>query len=487
MAQLHGRVRQFRDRGLSPGTAFALALVLLTFAPVASAQTDLAALEQGLASDDAHARAAAIAGYDALTASDVPAMRERMDHLRRPVIEADEVTRIVTSFRHAVGSRRADDLVDVAPGIATVLEAAHDRPTVRIAAAILLERAGERIDTQASLALVPELMRFGGDGMRLEGRRITMRLDARLAATTIVSVGHPDREARLWATWSAERFGTAEPGRFVRALEPELVPDVLRAYASAHVMSAVPVASSFVGADRRVLRDAAREALTAYGQSSIWVARQAYRLRTGEDASRDWGWQRTLDELFAVLDRARGAVAEPHLARVEEALAAGDRTAARESLDAALAAIPTPTDERAGGLALRLAEADLDAGDAANARLSLARAERLPIGEHARDRRDALALFLRADAMLASGTLDADLYRAAATADPTCERCTVAATPLVEQASAPARRGTLPMWLAAAAFLLVAILLWPTGTPETPAPPDATDPGADAGASLGDA
>jgi hypothetical protein len=323
-------------------------------------------------------------------------------------------------------------------------------------------------------------MRFGGDGMRLEGRRITMRLDARLAAVVIRALSHPDRETRLWATWSAERFGTAEPGRFVASLEPELVPDVLRAYAAAHVMSAVSVAVSFVGSDQRVLRDASRAALVDYGQSSIWVARQAYRLRTGEDASREWSWRRTLDELFAVLDRERSAVAEPHLARAEAALTSGDRAGAHAALEAALAAIPTPTDERAGGLAMRLAEMDLDAGDAEAAERSLARASRLPLGEHMQDRRDALALFLRANAMMVHGTLDADLYRSAATTDPTCARCVAAAAPLIERGTQEAgSRGTLPIWLAAAAFLIVAVLLWP-GEPRG----EATEP---SDASLSDA
>ena len=416
-------------------------------------------------------------------ASDVPAMRERMERLRRPVIEADEVTRIVTAFRHAVGSRRADDLVDIAPGVAPVLEAAHDRPTVRLAAALLIERAAERIDGLDALALVPELMRFGGEGMRLEGRRITMRLDARLAATAITTVAHPDREARLWATWSAERFGTADAGRFVATLEPELVPDVLRAYASAHVIAAVSVAGSFVGADQRAVRDASREALTTYGQSSIWVARQVYRLHAGQDADRDWGWRRTLDALFALLDQQRGAVAEPHLARAEAALASGDRSTARASLDAALVAIPVPSSDRAGAIALRLAEADLDAGDAEAARRSLSRAVRLPVSANDLDRRDALALLLRADAMLAHSLLDADLYRAAAEMDPTCERCVATAAPLVERASAASPRGTLPIWLAAAAFLIVAVLLWPAAGAEK-AGGGSTEP---ADASLGDA
>lgn len=483
LAELHRRVRLVRD------SVVALAFVLagIVAAPIARAQeVDLAALEQGLASDDPSARREAIAGYDRLSATDLPAMHARMERLLRPALPTDDVTRIVTAFRHAVGSRRADDLVDVAPGIPTVLEQTHDRPTVRLAAAILLERAGERIDGVDALRLVPELMRFGGDGMRLEGRRITMRLDARLAAVAIVAAGSPDRESRTWGTWTAERFGTGEPGRFVPTLEPELVPDVLRAYASAHVMSAVSIAISFVDSEHRAQREAARDALEGYGQSSIWVAREEYRRHTGQDASRDWSWRRTLDELFAVLDHERGAVAEPHLARAEQALDAGDRTAARSALDEALAALPAPSDERAAAIALRLAEMDLAASDATHARSALARTRRLPLAEASRARRDALDLFLRADAMLANGALDADQYRAAAALDPSCEACATAAAPLVEPDApgAPASRSTLPLWLAAAIFLIVAVLFWPSDLEEAPAEPEAPPP---ADASLPDA
>ena len=71
------------------------------------------------------------------------------------------------------------------------------------AAMAKVEKVLHAIDGIEALSLVPELMRFGGDGMRLEGRRITMRLDARLAAVAIRALSHGDREARTWATWSA--------------------------------------------------------------------------------------------------------------------------------------------------------------------------------------------------------------------------------------------------------------------------------------------
>jgi hypothetical protein len=452
-------------------------LVALVGAGHAHAQDGLAALETGLASDVASERRAAIAGYDALSAADVPAMRERLDALRRPVIATDEVNRIVTALRHAVGSRRADDLVDIAPGAPTLLDTERTRPVVRLVAALLIERAAERIDTTESLALVPELLRFGGDAMRLEGRRITMRLDARLSAAVITSLSHGDREVRVWAEWSAERLGTGEPGRYVAELEPALVPDVLRAYARARIMGGVPVAISFVAAERRGLREAAREALTTYGQSSIWVAREAYRLRTGEDASRDWGWRRTLDELFSVIDAARQQAAEPALARAEQALASHDRAAAHAALDEALRALPSPSDPRAGGIALDLVEQDLDANDRAGAALALARAERLPIDPSRVARRTALRAYLTAGDHLEAGVLDADAFRAAASADPTCERCVRDAAPLIEPGPETASgRGTLPIWLAAAAFLALAVLLLPETRGSSSAPPPSSAP-----------
>ena len=134
--------------------------------------------------------------------------------------------------------------------------------------------------------------------MRLEARRIAVRLGARLAPVVIGARSHDEREeARQWAEWAAARLALDEPC-FVAGLEVHLIPDVLLALAQGHVLSAVPVAVSFVDAPRSSTRAAAREALATVLTDrfdSLWVARDAFGFRTGELADLDWGWRRTLE------------------------------------------------------------------------------------------------------------------------------------------------------------------------------------------------
>jgi hypothetical protein len=355
-----------------------------------------------------------------------------------------------------------------------------------VGAAILLERAAERIGTTESLTSVVELAGWGGDGMRLEARRIAMRVGPRLAPVVIAARSHDEREVRQWAEWAAARVGLDEPGRFVAGLDGELVPDVLVALARAHVMSAVPVAVSFVDAPRSSTRAAAREALTIYGQNSIWVARDAYRIRTGEPADLDWGWQRTLDALFAAIDAAHEQRVEADLARATAALDSGDRDAARASLEAALALVPDPTTTLVGDGMRRLAELDLDAGDLQAARTDLRTAERLPISPTEEPRRRALSILVGAEDRLGSGVLDTDAYGRARAADPTCEQCAELQSHF-EEGEAGAAGPPWRLWLAAAAFLALSLLLWPARRPTQPTlgpteaaeadSPDATLPG----------
>jgi hypothetical protein len=439
----------------------------------------LAALEAGLASDVASERDAALTAYGSLGAADVPDMLARLHELGRRRSDPLEITRVLAAFRHAVGSRRADDAVDLGPGVALTLQADREAITVRVGAAVLLERAGERIATTESLACVPELTRWDGDGMRLEGRRIAMRVGPRLAPVVIEARSHEDRETRQWAEWAAARLGLDEPGRFVAGLEAELVPDVLRAFARAHVMSAVPVAISFVDAPRSSTRAAAREALNLYGQNSIWVARDAYRVRTGETADLQWGWRRTLDALFSVIDAAQEERVTADLAAANEAIARGDRVAAATSLDAVLRGVPGPSTTAVGSASLRLAELDLGAEDLDAARAHLGIAVRLPVASADEPRRDALRILLDADERLAGGVLDAGAYARAVEADPTCVRCAELHERFAETSGAAGAGAPWKLWVAAAAFLLLAVLLWPSA-PSRVVPSESPAEGADA-------
>jgi hypothetical protein len=439
-------------------------VALLLVSNLATAQSELAALEAGLASDDAAERTAALDAYASLDASDIPHVVARLRVLRGRAADPLEVTRVLAAFRHAVGSRRADDVVDLGPGVGPTLAATRDPLTVRMAAAVLLERAAERIATIEALSCIAELVAWGGDGMRLEGRRIAMRVGPRLAPAIIDARSHDARETRRWAEWAGTQLGLEEPGRFVAGLDPALVPDVLRAYARAHVLSAVPVAASFVDTPRSSTRAAAREALVIYGQNSIWVAREAYRIRAGEPADVAWGWRRTLDALYALVDRAEDARVTADLSRATAALSSGDRETTWTSLSATLERVPDPSSDVVGSALVGLAELDLAQNDLASARAHAAIAARLPMADTDASRLRGLRLLLDAEARTAAGVIDTDAYARATTSDPTCEPCAERGAAFVDRDLAP-RASPWRLWAAAAAFLLLAVLLWPARRP----------------------
>ncbi len=422
----------------------------------------------------------ALEAYAALGAADLPAIRARLRELRRA---ADPLasTRALDAFRHAVGSRRADDVVDVAPGVALVLAQERGRQTVGAAAGILLERVGERLSTTESLGCVTELAAWGGDGMRQEAQRIAVRMGPRLAPVVIAARSSDERAARRWAEWAGGRLGLGEPGRFLAGLDDELVPDVLLALASARVMTAVPVVISFIDAPRSSTRAAAREALTMYGQNSIWVARDTYRIRTGEPADPEWGWRHTLDALFSVIDNARDEVVEADLARATAALGSGDRGSAWESLERALRHAPEPSGTTAGAAMLRLAELDLEVDDLAAAQAHVQVAERLELSPEDAPRRLALAELIAAERRLEAGVLDSDAYGRASEADPTCERC-MELHARFEEAGTTTGPTPWRLWLATAAFLALGLLLWPTRRSAAIEPESRAEPTADVSA-----
>ena len=334
LAQLHGRVRELLHRSLIA----TLVLSALLLAPRdACAQLPSAA---ELASDDDAVRAVAIARLSSLPASALPEITARLAAMRRARPPREQAVEALAAFRHATGSRRADDLADLAQGVPAVLAERRDRDTIRMAEALLLLRSLEAIETTEALALVPEVLRLDGDAWRMEGRRVTLRHGDRIAAASILARAHDDAEGREWARWSSRELGLEPPGRLVQRLAPRELADVLRAWGRTRAMDAMAVVASYVDAEQRMVREAAREALESYGQHALWQSREAFRARLGEDADLAWGWRRTLDELVRRLDSRRFARVDEELAEAREALAAGQLDTAERALAALLAHTP---------------------------------------------------------------------------------------------------------------------------------------------------
>lgn len=454
-----------KPRAAAAGLVFAAWLLALG---TASAQT-IEPLSQALRSDDAVARREAIAALRSLPASEHDAIVDRIASLVRRAPEPTVADELMTALRRATGSRRADDVVDVADGVESVLTQRHDEPACRIAELVLLARSLERHGTPRSLLAAVEIFRVPGAGLEVEGRRFTLRLGERAAGTALRALGHGDVHVREWARFSVHRLGIDAPGTFVRGLTPSALADVLSAYGEARLMVAMPIVGSFVDAPQRSVREGAFAGLTAYGRNALWVIRDAYRLhaeisRTAEDGSAEWGAERTLTALRRVIDERRLASARAAVADAQAALDRGEPARALALADAALAARPEVVSPELARLYLAIAEQALAGGDG-RARTSLARAEHVAVAagdEALAARARALRDLVRTEDRLASGLLDVEGYAAAARALP--ERTEVAA--LAERYAAPAEEApdrSVALAAAAATMLAIALLLfsWP--------------------------
>ncbi len=444
-----------------------LALLLSLLPCSAAAQVpDLESLARDLRSDDADARSRAIEGLRSVPATEADAIADRIEQLVRRAPDAATSDELLTALRRATGSRRADDVVDVAEGVASVLSSRHDEAACRTAELILLARALEGHDTPAALLAAVETFRVPGAGWEVEGHRFTLRLGPRVAGAALRALGHGDVRVREWARWTVHRLGIDAPGTFVRSLDPSVLADVLEAYGQARLMVAMPVVGSFVDAPQRTVREGAFAGLSAYGRNALWVIREAYALHAGADAiaeaRTDWSAERTLDALRAVIDEHRLESARAALTEARAALDGGDAEGAVRLADAVLLSRPELASSDIAQIYLRVAEHALARRDAREARRLLSRAERVADagGDMAlAGRARGLLRYVHAEEALAAGVLDVDAYAAAAEAVPDDEALGAIAARYAEPPAAAVDR-TMPLSVAAGLCLVIAILLF---------------------------
>jgi hypothetical protein len=433
----------------------ALVLAAQAHAQAQSTDVDLGAIAAELGSDDASARRTAIDRLRTLPASALPVIATRLTQLRRGRPAREEADAALTAFRRATGSRRADDLVDLAAGVEAVLADRRDTATLKMAEPLLLLRSLEAIGTTDALRLVPAVLGLDGEPWRMEGRRVTARLGDRTAAAAILARSDDaSAEGRVWARWTTDRLDLDNPGALAQRLDPTLLAEVLHAYGATHTLSALPVVASFVDADQRGLREAAREALRAYRQNAIWVARECFETRLGEEPDLRWGWERTIDELFARLDAARAAHVHEALEGATHTLEGGDAAGARALLDAALLRSPELATVEAAGLYARIADRDPSEPDALYRR-ALAIAPEAPSADAWRGR---LAHHGARDA-LAAGTLDAARFATATRLAADCTDCARDHEAIARQAAVTSPDRTLPLAIAACLFAVLGLLL----------------------------
>lgn len=409
MAELHGRILRFPYRYWLAFAAFGLTLVLATQVRADEAPTidDLLRAAEDLRADDAAERERAVQYLSTLPESALPAIAERLRQTRRQEIPEEDGYDALRFFRHATGSLRADDMIDIVPGILPTLAERQSTVVGRTAERLLYMRSLEAIGTTESQVMIGDILALTSRMWRWERRRLVERHGASLLPGLLILRNHPESPVRVWARWAIEELGMELPAEALQQDDPMLVARILRAYGESRDMDSMEVVISFVGHPAAPIREAARWSMEQFAHNGIWQLRKAMRNQLGRDADHSWGWEHTARELYEGLDEARLAPLEAVLDEGLAAAESGDVPTATAKLDEVLRAAPMhPRRPAIAEAYLALAEAD-----PASAERFVRRAALLaPDAPEVR----AAVLALEADADLGRGVLDADAWREAA-------------------------------------------------------------------------
>ncbi|MBW2262936.1 MAG: hypothetical protein JRG91_13245 [Deltaproteobacteria bacterium] len=97
------------------------------------------------------------------------------------------------------------------------------------------------------------------------------------------------------------------PGQQVQVKDHRILIEVLDAFGDHRNIDALEPAISFINSDMDQVREAAREAILAYGQLALWTLKKEYKEYTGEMPDPDWKAETIAEELFALQDTERMA------------------------------------------------------------------------------------------------------------------------------------------------------------------------------------
>jgi hypothetical protein len=402
-------------------------------APTAEATQELDRLFARLTSGDAHTRDVARAAIPELAEEAwVPAVRVKIQDLRES-LDRDRAPRILEDARKAVREARKkerkgkkgkgakkddDDEKD------DWLEFVQDRPKPDDAAWRDLVRLLGCVRVLAAVGTTPavreiiDLRAYFGEMLRVDLQRHIKGLGDRAVPALIEARRHDAQIVQRFAELELDKLGRAIPGEAVGTSDPQVLTDVLRAFGRTRDVDAVRVALSFANHDRRKVRDAAREAVSAIGEAGRWQLRDAFEDLRGEKPPKSAPWSDVAKWIFWLYDRGRLAEAERAVAEGFALQKEGKHDEAVKRFDDVLARDPF-TARRAEMVPSYLAVARETPLEEADGRLVLLRkALRLdPEGED-RARIEAEIAYTEAKALEAQGRPDRFLLRRALELDP---------------------------------------------------------------------
>ncbi len=269
---------------------------------------------------------------------------------------------------------------------------------------------------------VRQLVKIAGDAngaYRPELLRQTRALGDKAVPALIEARKDASSDVRHFAFNQLEAMGKRIPGDAVQTKDNQVLTDVLHAYGTIHDLDAVPVILSFVNSDRVQVRNAARDAVTAFGQDAVWKLREGYANLTGKSAPDGWPASEVAKELFAAYDRFRlqevyglleDGLKKDKEGKTDEAIAAFDKVLARQPM----------LDRRAEMVPTYLARGQkLEDTDAVSALGTLRKAERLAPDGPRSSQIKAEIDYLEGKDLLARGIPDTESFKRALLLDPT--------------------------------------------------------------------
>lgn len=416
-----------------------VALLLAIASPAAAdAGVDAARVEgllSPIASEDAAARGRAADAAGALGPEAVPAIAAALEGLRKE--RAPEVAQAV---RAAGGvGRDGADLCE------RLLATDADGPgwVTAVKTAALL-RALAHVATTPALREVVKVANDHGQAFRPEVARVLTALGDKAVPALLETRTTP---LRAWGYGLLESMGKRMAADAVLTADNHVLADVLRAFANVHDVDALPVVLAFVSSDRREVRDAAREAVVAYGQDALPKLREAYANVTGKEPAETWTAADVARELFAAHDRYRQkevyglldeGLAKEKTGDLEGAVAAFDKVLARQPM----------LDRRGETVGAYVTYArQIEDDDPVRALALFKKAARLAPNGPRTAQIDAEIAYLNGKELLARGIDDEATFRRAVTLDPSHTKARRELERIENEKSASEER---TRWLAAA-------------------------------------
>jgi tetratricopeptide (TPR) repeat protein len=169
----------------------------------------------------------------------------------------------------------------------------------------LLAHALAHVATTPAVRQLVKISLDHGGAFRGEVTRLVRTLGDKAVPALIEARKDPASELRHWANNTLEGMGKRIAADAVQTKDPQVLADVLRAYATTHEKDALPVILSFVNSERVPVRTAAREAIAQFGQDANTKLREAYNNVTGNPAPDAWTAADLARELFKAYDRIR--------------------------------------------------------------------------------------------------------------------------------------------------------------------------------------